>query len=113
MNGRRNVLIFTSVVDTNNGVAIDRLIALIPNPAELQPLVRKRFAKAIYDHRTKRDYWIAGDGNHVVCLMITGIGLEEVPQIRTLLAAPDGRPLNLHEIATLAAQVTGGTAHLI
>jgi len=112
MNGPRNVLIFKSVVDINNGVAIDRLIALIPNPAELQPLVRKRFAKTIYDHRTKRDYWIAGDGNHLVCLMITGIGLEEVPQIRTLLA-PDGRPLNLHEIASLAAQVTGGMAHLI
>ena len=112
MNGPRNVLIFKSVVDTDNGVAIDRLMALIPNPAELRPLVRKRFAKAIYDHRTKRDYWIAGDGNHLVCLMITGIGLEEVAQIRTLLA-PDGRPLNLHEIASLAAQVTGGAAHLI
>ena len=113
MNGPRNVLIFKCVVDTKNGAAIDRLIALIPDPAELRPLVRTRFTKTIYDHKTKRDYWIAGDGNRLVCLMITGIGLEEVPQIRAMLEAPDERPLNLQEIASLAAQVTGGRAHLI
>ena len=107
------MLIFKCVVDTKNGAAIDRLIALIPDPAELRPLVRTRFTKTIYDHKTKRDYWIAGDGNRLVCLMITGIGLEEVPQIRALLEVADERPLNLEEIASLAAQVTGGMAHLI
>ena len=86
---------------------------LVPGSAELQPLIRKRFTRTIYDPKTKRDYWITGNDDHLACLMITGIGFEEVPKIRALLAQPRERSLDLKDLVSLAARVTGSTAHLM
>ena len=113
MNGRRKVLIFKAVVDTRNSPAVARLMNQIPGSADLHPLIRTRFARTIYDPKTKRDYWIAGNDDHVACVMITGIGVEEVPKIRALLDSPGEGSLDLKELVSLAARVTGGTAHLI
>jgi hypothetical protein len=112
MNRPRSILIFKSVVETGNSVALARLMNLIPGSSELHPLVRTKFARTIYDAQTKRDYWIAGDDDHIACLMITGIGDEEVPKIRAVLD-PDGRHLELEDVVSAAARVTGGSAHLI
>jgi len=113
MNGRRNVLIFKAVVETSNGADVARLLNPIPGSAELQPLIRKRFARTVYDPKTKRDYWIAGNDDHVACVMITGIGFEEVPQIRALLEQPGECSFDLKALVSLAARITGGRAHLI
>jgi hypothetical protein len=113
MNGRRNVLIFKTVVETRNGAHIARLMNLIPGSADLQPLIRKRFARTVYDPKTKRDYWIAGNDDHVACLMITGIGSEEVPKIRALLERPGECSFDLKDLASLAARITGGTTHVM
>jgi hypothetical protein len=113
MNRPRNVLIFKAVVETGDNAAVARLMNLIPGSAELHALIRTRFARTIYDAHTKRDYWIAGDDGHLACVMITGIGSEEVPQIRALLAPERERQLDLEDVVSHAARVTGGMAHLI
>ncbi len=113
MNGRRNVLIFKTVVNTRNGADVARLLKLIPGSAELQPLVRKSFAKTVYDPKTKRDYWIAGNDVLIACLMITGIAFDEAPKIRALIDRPGEFTFDLAALVSLAARVTGGSAHLI
>lgn len=113
MKRSRNVLIFKSVVEAGDRTALARLMNLIPGSAELHPLIRTRFARTIYDPQTKRDYWIAGDDDYVACVMITGIGGEEVPKIRAVLDPDGGRHLELEDVVSVAARVTGGMAHLI
>ena len=113
MSRPRNVLIFKAVVETGDRMAIERLMSLIPSSTELHPLIRTRFTRAIYDPQTRRDYWIAGNDDHVACVMITGIACEEVTKIRALIDPRSDRYFDLEDLVALAARVTGGMAHLI
>jgi hypothetical protein len=101
------------VVETNDSAAVARLLDLVPDSAKLHSLIQKRFAEIRYDPDTRREYWIGGDDQHIVCFMITGIGVDEVPKIRALFDQP-GRPsFNTQDLVSLAAQVTGGAVHLM
>ena len=109
----RTILIFNAIVETRDSAAVARLLASVPDTTRLRTLVRSRFAETLYDPETRRDYWIGGDGQHVLCLMITGIGIDEVPRIRALFDQPDRHSFNLHDLASHAAIVTGGTVHVV
>jgi hypothetical protein len=110
MNGR-NVLIFKSVVETRNSAAVSRLVDLLPDSAKLD--LQKGFEGTIYDYKTKRDYWIACNDHHVMCLMITGIRVDEVSKIRAVLDQPGESSLDIDGLVSQAERVTGGKAHLM
>ena len=109
----RNILIFKAMIEASDSAAVTRLLASLPDPARLKTLVRSRFAETLYDSKARRDYWIGGDGQHIVCLMITGIGIDEVPRIRALFDQPGRHSFNLHDLASHAALVTGGAVHIV
>jgi hypothetical protein len=112
MTRRRNTLIFRTVVDTNDSAAVGQLLQLVPDSAKLEPLIRSRFAETRYDPQTRREFWIGGNARHIICLMITGIGIDEVSRIRSLFGA--GREsINLADVVSHAADVTGGAVHLM
>ena len=112
MNNRRNILIFKSVVDVSDNAAVTRLLDIVPESAKLRSLVKSRFAETVYDPKARRDYWIGGDDAHIACLMITGIGVDEVSKIRALFERP-GISFNLQELIAHAALITGGFVHLM
>jgi hypothetical protein len=109
----RNILIFKAMIETRDSAAVTRLLASVPDMARLRTLVRSPFAETLYDPKTRRDYWIGGDGQHILCLMITGIGIDEVPRIRALFEQPDRHSFSLHDLASHAALVTGGAVHVV
>jgi hypothetical protein len=113
MDKRRNILIFKAVVDVGDSGAVARLLAAIPESAKLEPLIKSRFAETLYDPKTQRDYWIGGDDKHIACLMITGIGMEEVQRIRALFDTPGQNFFDIQELVSHAARVTGGAVHFL
>jgi hypothetical protein len=113
MSRSRNILIFRAVVETNDSAAVARLLDLVPDSAKLHPPIQKRFAEIRYDPETRREYWIGGDDEHIVCVMITGIGVDEVPKIRALFDRPGRHSFNTQDLVSHAAHVTGGAVHLM
>jgi len=113
MTKRRNTLIFKTVVETAESEAVGRLLELIPDSEKLQPLIRSRFAETCYDPETRREYWIGGDDKYIICLMITGIGMDEVGKMRALFKESSRQALNLDAVLSHAANVTGGVVHLM
>ena len=112
MTKRRNILIFKGVAAADDGDAVSRLLDPIPDSERLHSLIRTRFTETRYDPRTQRDYWIGGDDEFVVCLMITGVGIDEVMKIRGLFE--EGREaLDLQDLVSHTAHVTGGSVHLM
>jgi hypothetical protein len=93
------------VVDTSDSAAVGQLLQLVPDSAKLQPLIRSRFAETRYDPQTRREFWIGGNARYIICLMITGIGVDEVGRIRSLFG--NGRQsINPRMSLTYAADVT-------
>jgi hypothetical protein len=109
----RYVLIFKAIIETRDSAAVTRLLASVPDTARLRTLVRSQFAETLYDPETRRDYWIGGDRQHILCLMITGVEVDEVTRIRTLFEQPDRHSFNLQDLASHAAFVTGGAVHVV
>jgi len=113
MSKHRTTLIFKTVVDAGDSAAISRLLELIPDSAKLYPRIRSRFTETCYDPETRREFWIGGDDRHIICFMITGIGSDEVSKIRSVFQDAGRGSINLEDIVTHAAGVTGGAVHLM
>jgi hypothetical protein len=113
MTKRRNILIFKGVAAATDSAAVSRLLAHIPDAGKLYSLIRTRFTETRYDPRTQRDYWIGGDDEYVVCLMITGVAGDEVTRIRGLFDQPGRESIDLQDLVSHTAHVTGGAVHLM
>jgi hypothetical protein len=113
MTKRRNILIFKGVAAANDSAAVSRLLDPIPDSQRILSLIRTRFTETRYDPITQRDFWIGGDDEYVVCLMITGVGMDEVRRIRGLFEEPGREALDLQDLVSHTAHVTGGAVHLM
>lgn len=63
-------------------IALAALLAAIPFPVFVEPLLHKLFFERKWDYLKQRDHWIASDGTTVVSLTISGASAATVAAIR-------------------------------
>lgn len=66
----------------SDGVVLAALLATIPFPQFVEPLLHKPFFERKWDYLQQRDHWIASDGTAVVSLTISGASAAAVARIR-------------------------------
>jgi hypothetical protein len=62
--------------------ALAALLAGIPLPVFVEPLLHRRFFERKWDYLKQRDHWIGSDGTTVVSLTIAGANAATVARIR-------------------------------
>lgn len=62
--------------------ALTKLLASIPFPPSVRPLLAKRFLGRKWNGVRKWDYWLASDGANVVSLRITGASADVIARVR-------------------------------
>lgn len=60
-----------------------RILASIPHPEAVRPLLRRPFFGRKWNWMKRRDHWLASDGSTVVCLMISGATAGVIARMRS------------------------------
>lgn len=91
--------------------ALAKLIAGIPVPDSVGPLLHHRFFGRKWDIAKQVDHWLASDGTTVVSLRISGASPSAVARLRMrfddlLIASPDLQPSGkiLHDLLAMIAR---------
>jgi hypothetical protein len=63
-------------------VALAKLLASIPLPHSVRPLLRKPFFGRKWDCTRELDHWFASDGTTVLCLEISGVSASVALRMR-------------------------------
>lgn len=94
--------------------ALAALLAGIPFPLFVEPLLHKPFFERKWDYQKQCDHWIASDGTNVVSLTISGASAAAVARIRLRfddlrIVSPALQPsLNImHDLVEEVARETG------
>lgn len=78
----RVVRIEETRVQLGEDTVLAALLAAIPFPLFVEPLLHKPFFERKWDYLKQRDHWIASDGTTVVSLTISGADAAAVARIR-------------------------------
>lgn len=96
-------------------IALAALVASIPLPLFVEPLLRKPFFERKWDYMRQRDHWIASDGETATLLTISGASASTVAEIRSRfddlrIVSPGLQPSLriLHDLLEQTAREAGG-----
>jgi hypothetical protein len=90
---------------------MEKLFAVVPS--ELRSRVESGGFFQHWHTLTRRDLWIAGNGEVVQCVMIEGLNPEQAADVRKLFDALGDDALfgDMKQLAHLVAEVTGRPMH--
>jgi len=60
-----------------DGMALRRLLGEVPDAADIKTEFDKPYFSWRWQHIPSRRFWLTSDGTTVVCLTLSGLGLEE------------------------------------
>ncbi len=97
----------------SDGAGLDRLLECLPEAEEVRPRLSESFFARAWDPKTRRDHWVASDGQRVTCYTISGLTLQQAAAVRVRWDAMKGRAeLSEERLADLIAHQTGGSVTL-
>ncbi len=94
--------------------SLDRLLAPLPEAAELRTRLSGALFVRAWDAGAQRDYWVRSDGVRVTCFTLSGLTLKQAAAVRVRWDALRGRAVLTEDlIADLIARETGSPVTLV
>jgi hypothetical protein len=98
----------------DDAAGLDRLLAPLPEAADLKARLTAPFFARAWDAGAQRDHWLASDGARVSCYTISGLTLAQAAAVRVRWDAMRGRvELTEDVLADLIARETGSPVTLV
>ncbi len=82
-----------SRVPANDEAALGALLVRVPHPPSVRKLLRKHFFGRRWNRVTGCDYWLASNGQTVVCVTICGAAPDVIANLRSRFDAIRDRQL--------------------
>lgn len=111
-----NLKIYKAAALISDNAALDDLFAPVPNSAPVRAKLAERthFRTWYYDKETRRDHWIATNGEVVVCVAIAGLGIEDAAKVRAAYEQVEDPVFgNMPLLAAVVTKATGYTVELV